>query len=343
MEWELGALAHRTGKHEQRDNRQGDREDCARRGQFFDRLADLEGAGVHEDGHDPEREADVPDAVHDERLLGGQGCRTPAIPEPDQQVARQADQFPGDEDHQEAAGEDQDQHREHEQVEVGEETPVPRVVGHVPDRVDVNEHANRGHDDQQDGRQVVDGETDVDVERLPGRDPLPELDREARVTEAPAQRGHDHDHADQPADDHDTDGQPVGLFVQPPSEEPRQDESCQGQRRDQDDERLHAVGLLLAHRVVLVDQRCSAVAEDRDDDGQADRCLGRRDRDDQEGDDGRIRPEPIDERAEGDDREVDAVEHELDRHEHADRIAPGQEAEGADCEQQPGQDQVGIE
>src|SRR5439155_7742520 len=128
-----------------------------------------------------------------------------------------------------------------------------------------------------------------------------------------------------------------------PSEEPRQDESCQGQRRDQDDERLHAVGLLLAHRVVLVDQRCSAVAEDRDDDGQADRCLGRRDRDDQEGDDGRIRPEPIDERAEGDDREVDAVEHELDRHEHADRIAPGQEAEGADCEQQPGQDQVGIE
>ena len=47
--------------------------------------------------------------------------------------------------------------------------------------------------------------------------------------------------------------------------------------------------------------------------------------------------------AERDDREVDGVEHQLDRHQHADRVAPGEEAERPDREEEPGQDQVGVE
>ena len=123
-----------------------------------------------EDEHDPEREPDVADAVDDERLLGGQRRGPLAVPEPDEQVARQAHQLPGDEDDQEVAREDQQQHREHEQVQVGEEAPVARVVAHVADRVDVDQQADRRDHDEQAGGQVVDEEPDVDHE-VAGRDP----------------------------------------------------------------------------------------------------------------------------------------------------------------------------
>src|SRR3954465_7390935 len=103
MERELGALAHGPGEDEQRDDRDRRRVELP---DPFDHLADVEGAEADEDQHDAEDETDVADAVHDERLLGGEGRRTLAVPEPDEQVAAQADQLPGDEDDEEAAGED---------------------------------------------------------------------------------------------------------------------------------------------------------------------------------------------------------------------------------------------
>jgi hypothetical protein len=66
--------------------------------------------------------------------------------------------------------EDQQQHREHEQVEVGEEAPVPRVVAHVADGVDVDEQADRRDDDEQARRQGIDEEADLHHEAA-GRDP----------------------------------------------------------------------------------------------------------------------------------------------------------------------------
>ena len=125
------------------------------------------------DQHDPEDESDIADPVDDERLLAGQGRAAAGEPEADQQVAAQPDQLPGHEDDQEVVGQDQQEHREHEQVEVGEEPPVAAVVAHVADRVDVDEQADRGHHDQQAGGQGVDEEAGRDRE-LAGRDPLPE-------------------------------------------------------------------------------------------------------------------------------------------------------------------------
>ena len=125
--------------------------------------------GVDPDGHDPERETDVADAVDDERLLGRQRRRALAVPEADEQVAAQADQLPGHEHHEPRVREDQQQHREHEQVQVGEEPPVARVVAHVADRVDVDEQADRRDDDEQARGQRVDDEADLDDEsRRPG-------------------------------------------------------------------------------------------------------------------------------------------------------------------------------
>ena len=175
-----------------------------------------------EDQHDPEGETDVADAVDDERLLGRERRRALAVPEADEQVARQADQLPGHEHDQEVAGQDQQQHAEHEQVEVGEEAPVARVVAHVADRVDVDQQADRRHHDQQAGRQLVDDEADVDDE-VAGRDPLePRHDVAVRVGRSGQQRrgpGQDVDdqrHRDDPDDEDRDDRDPVGLLPEPP-------------------------------------------------------------------------------------------------------------------------------
>src|SRR5688572_19383178 len=99
----------------------------------------------------------------------------------------------------------------------------------------------------------------------------------------------------------------------------------------------------LAHRVVLVDERRAAVAEDRDDDREADGRLGRRDGHDHESDHRAVDREALHERTERDDRKVHRVQHDLDRHQHADRVAPGEEPEHADREEQRRDDEVGVE
>ena len=132
---ELGALADGAGEDQQRDD--PDRDRRARRpgsrAGSDERQLVIESRmfrvpRVDEDRHDPEREADVADAVRDERLLARLGGGPLAIPEPDQQVARQAHQLPGHEQHEPAVREDEQEHRDHEQVEVGEEAPVAGVV-----------------------------------------------------------------------------------------------------------------------------------------------------------------------------------------------------------------------
>ena len=111
-------------------------------------------------------------------FLAASAADAARVPEADQQVAAQAHQLPAGEDEQEVVRQDQQQHREHEQVQVGEEAPLAGVVGHVADRVDVDEHADRRDHDQQAGRQRVDVEAHVGVE-AGGRDPGPERDAEA--------------------------------------------------------------------------------------------------------------------------------------------------------------------
>ena len=103
---------------------------------------------------------------------------------------------------------------------------------------------------------------------------------------------------------------------------------------------------------LVVDEWRLLVAVDGDDDGKPDGRLGGCDGHDHQGDDRSLgnRGSPCSrvrrrgpERPERDDREVDPVEHQLDRHQHADRVASGQEPERADGEEKSGQDQVGVE
>src|SRR5713226_7861011 len=82
-------------------------------------------------------------------------------------------------------------------------------------------------------------------------------------------------------------------------------------------------------------------AEDQDDQGQAQRYLGHGDRNRENGEDhpGRVAAEA----GEGDQVDVDGIEHELDAQQDADGIAPGDHAEETGREQDGRQGEVGLQ
>ena len=92
---------------------------------------EAEAAEVLDEQEHREKEAKVTDTVDDESLLAGVGGGVFAEVKADEEVGREADAFPADKEQEEAFGKDEDEHEEHEEVEVGEEAPVTFVLGHV--------------------------------------------------------------------------------------------------------------------------------------------------------------------------------------------------------------------
>src|SRR5262249_50257057 len=119
---------------------------------------------------EPEEEAGVTDAVHQECLLAGGRVLGLFVPEADQEIGAEPHPLPADEEQQEVVGQHQDEHRGHAEVEVGEEARESPVAVHVPDRVNVDEEAHPGHDQRHDGRERVESERGVGLERT-GDDP----------------------------------------------------------------------------------------------------------------------------------------------------------------------------
>ncbi len=121
----------------------------------------IEGAGEHHDAGNAENEAEVTDAIDQERLQIGKNRRLALEPETDQQVGHQADRFPAEKQLQEVVRHDQHQHRKREQRDIAEETLVTRIVVHVADRVDVHHQRHEGHDAHHQRRQAIDEEADL--------------------------------------------------------------------------------------------------------------------------------------------------------------------------------------
>ena len=76
--------------------------------------------------------ASRPDGVHDERLLRGRHRLGARVPEPDQQVGREPDEAPADEEQQEVPRLHEHQHREDEERHVREVPALLVVADHVP-------------------------------------------------------------------------------------------------------------------------------------------------------------------------------------------------------------------
>ena len=112
-------------------------------------------------------EAEVADPVGDERLLARRGVERILVPEADEQVRAEPHALPADEEERQVVREDQDEHREDEEVQVTEEARVPVVVRHVRRGVEVDEEADAGDDEHHHAAQLVDAELDVDGDRRP--------------------------------------------------------------------------------------------------------------------------------------------------------------------------------
>jgi hypothetical protein len=80
------------------------------------------------------------------------------VPEADEQVRAEAHPLPADEEQRQVVGEDEDEHREDEQVQVREEPREARVLRHVRRRVEVDEEADAGDDEHHHAAQRVDAE-----------------------------------------------------------------------------------------------------------------------------------------------------------------------------------------
>ena len=124
-------------------------------------VGELGVAGGAEDGQqreDADEEAEVADPVGDEGLAPGVGLLLVGVPEADQQVAAEADALPPDEGEQQRVAEHQREHGRDEEVQVGEEAGVAGVVlvRHVGRRVDVDEGADAGDDQQHGAGEPVD-------------------------------------------------------------------------------------------------------------------------------------------------------------------------------------------
>ena len=111
-----------------------------------------------------EEKSDVADARGDERFLC-RGRRARFVnPESDQQIRREPDQFPADEEKQQAVRDDHAEHRGGEKREIGEEAGEILVVGHVADAEDENPEADeRDHHQHRGGERIEDP---ADAERV---------------------------------------------------------------------------------------------------------------------------------------------------------------------------------
>jgi cobalamin biosynthesis protein CobT len=101
-------------------------------------LREVESAECFEKQKHAEHEAEVANAIDDEGFFAGVGGGLFEELETDEQIAGEPDAFPPDEEENVVCGEDQDEHEEHEEVEVGEEAVVAAFMRHVAGGVDVD-------------------------------------------------------------------------------------------------------------------------------------------------------------------------------------------------------------
>ena len=138
-------------------------------------LLEADRAGQREQQEDAEREAEVADPVDDEGLDRRGVGRRPLVPEADQQIGGEADAFPAEEHLHQIVGRHQHQHGEGEQRQKGEEARPARVLGHVADRIEVDDERDGADHHQHHRGQHVDAQRPGDDE-LAGGQPVGDRD-----------------------------------------------------------------------------------------------------------------------------------------------------------------------
>ena len=119
---------------------------------------------VRDEDEERERQRRVAERVHDEGLLRRPHRARALVPEADQEIRREADEPPADEEQEQVAALDEHEHREDEERDVREVAALLGVAVHVADRVEDDQPADAADDEHHHRAQRVDEELQADVE-----------------------------------------------------------------------------------------------------------------------------------------------------------------------------------
>ena len=122
---------------------------------------EVQTAKREEDQHYADRKSPVSDAIYDEGFLGGVTGASLVEVVADQQVRTQTYSLPTDEHHQVVTTQNQREHREHEQVEIGKEPVETILVVHITGGVHVDEKADSRDDQNHDRGERIQKECPV--------------------------------------------------------------------------------------------------------------------------------------------------------------------------------------
>src|SRR5712671_4985254 len=141
-----------------------------KRGGFREERNEIECTERFEEQEHAEHESEVADAIDDEGFLAGVSGGFAEEIKTDEQVTAESHAFPADEEEHVVGGQNEDEHEEHEEIEVGEEAVIAAFVGHVARGVDVNEPAYSGDDEEHHHGELIDLEVESGAE-ISGDDP----------------------------------------------------------------------------------------------------------------------------------------------------------------------------
>jgi hypothetical protein len=186
VERDLRALADGTREEQVRDGGHGpgllDAE-FVHASDLGEELVVLERAELCVGEEQAEGEAEVTDAVDDERLLAGGDGGGLLVVEADEVVGAEADTFPAKVEQKEVVGHDEGAHGEDEEAEPTEEACVASIAVHVLAGVERDERAEARNEEHPQHGEAVDVEGEVGEEALRAAvprdaDPLEEMDSE---------------------------------------------------------------------------------------------------------------------------------------------------------------------
>ena len=152
VERDLCRLGDRASEQAERDEVHGRRRE---RVDVVEDRTELERPGRPDEQHEPERERRVADRVHHEGLLRRRHGFRLVVPEPDEEVGREADQTPADEQEEEVPRLHEHEHREDEERHVREVATLLLVALHVAHRVPDDQSTDTGDDEHHRAREGV--------------------------------------------------------------------------------------------------------------------------------------------------------------------------------------------
>src|SRR5262245_53001512 len=111
---------------------------------------------VRDQQKNAEHKTEIADAVYDESLISRDRVGVILVPKPDKKIGTETHTLPTDEEHQKVISHHQQEHEEDKQVQIHEETNHAFVVTDIAERIDMNQKADAGDDEQHHCAQGID-------------------------------------------------------------------------------------------------------------------------------------------------------------------------------------------